>query len=763
MLAQVLLLVIGVLVVWHAFLVTAGVGNAIGSPGWTPWLAGAVWLGATLVCLIRARTVAEDRAGWWALTAATGCAAVAMFAHAIAYGPGDKTTWLTVTDASWLAFYPLACAAIVVMMRQRVREFTVSNWVDSLVSGLAAAAVVAAVTWESPVGGKSGLVSLENVASPAADLVLVVVVVGFLSVTGWRPGRAWFALGAGLLCLATMHSATVIEASGRSQPSATWVDSVWLVGVVFVASAGWASAPRQISIFSSWRTLSIPVLSIVGGAAVLAYQTWAEFSGVVGSGLALAAILLATVRTGLAFRALRAFADSRREIGTDALTGLPNRRRLFAALGQYVRRNRPFAVLLLDLDGFSEINDALGHSTGDLLLTQVAGRLEEHRKPGDMLARLGADEFAMVARGVSDIEAAQAATRELAAALTPSFRLGSVSVAVEVSAGVALFPEHADSPSELLSRAGAAMNQAKRERSEHAVHDPTRYDNNADRLGVVAELREGLTRGELVAHYQPQIQLGTGALIGLEALARWQHPRRGLLGPDAFLPQVGHMNVMRPLTEEMLRTVLDQMRRWRLLSSVRLHVPVSVNAAAPNLVDPNFAVTVSQLLTEYGAKPSELVIEVTENAVLTDTERVLRVLHDLHELGVGLSIDDFGTGLSSLQRLRTLPVDEVKIDKSFVLGLPDDIRDMAVVEASVILARRMGLQVIAEGAETAEICEALLSLGCDRAQGFHFARPLSADALETWDAHRAGAGGRHRSSMAMAARSITAPKRLAGA
>ena len=213
----------------------------------------------------------------------------------------------------------------------------------------------------------------------------------------------------------------------------------------------------------------------------------------------------------------------------------------------------------------------------------------------------------------------------------------------------------------------------------------------------------------------------------------------------------------------MLHTVLEQMRRWKLHSSVRLHVPVAVNVAAPNLVDPNFADTVHRLLAEYGVRANELVIEVTENAVLTDTERALRVLHDLHELGVRLSLDDFGTGLSSLQRLRTLPVDEVKIDKSFVLGLPSDIRDIAVVEASVTLARRMGLQVIAEGAETEAICEVLLSLGCDRAQGFHFAKPLSADALEAWDTHRSGAGGRHRGSEGAAARSIAAPKRLAGA
>ena len=756
-----LLLVIGLLVIWYAFLITAGVGNAIGSPSWAPWLGGGVWLGAALVCLIRARTVADDRAGWWAMTAAAACATVGAFGHAIAYGLGPKATWLTVADASWLAFYPVTYAAIVMMMRPRVKEFTASNWVDSLVAGLAAAAVVAAVTWEYPASGKSALGSLESVAYPAADLILVVVVVGFFSVTGWRPGRAWLALGAGLLCLATTHGATVIEAAGKGQPAATWVDSVWLVGVVFVASAGWASAPRQISIFSSWRTLSIPVLSIVGGAAVLAYQTWAEFSGVVGSGLALAAILLATFRTGLAFRALRGLADNRREVGTDALTGLPNRRRLFAVLGQYVRQDKPFALLLLDIDGFNEINEALGHSNGDLLLTQVAARLDEHRKTDDTLARLGADEFAMVVKGVSDIEAAQAAARALAAALLPSFRLGTVSVAVEVSAGVSLFPNHADNPSELLSRAGAAMNQAKRERSEHAVHDPTRYVNSADRLGVVSELRDGLARGELVAHFQPQVQLGTGALIGLEALARWQHPRRGLLGPDAFLTQVEHMSVMRPLTEEMLHTVLEQMRRWKLHSSVRLHVPVAVNVAAPNLVDPNFADTVSRLLTEYGVQANELVIEVTENAVLTDTERTLRVLHDLHELGVRLSLDDFGTGLSSLQRLRTLPVDEVKIDKSFVLGLPSDIRDIAVVEASVTLARRMGLQVIAEGAETEAICEVLLSLGCDRAQGFHFAKPLSAEALEAWDTHRSGAGGRHRGSEGAAARSIAAPKRLA--
>ncbi len=754
------MLAIVVVTLWHTVLVAPGLPVPPGAE-LTPWLSATVWLGATVTCLVRAVSVATDRLAWSSMSVALAASSAAAFAQAMT-GSSVDGAWAAVANVSALAFYPFAYASIMMMVRARVAEFTASTWLDGLVSGLAAAAVVATLAFDNltAASDQSRLMVLVQVTYPVADLLLVALVVAFFAVTGWRPGRAWLALLSGLLCLVGAHTYSLVQLASADRTGSSWVDGFGLIGAVGLAAAAWASTAAQITVRTDWRTLATPILSVVVAVGVLAHRSW-EGGGEAATDLALAAILLATGRAMLAFRELRALADTRREAHTDALTGLPNRRRLFSVLEQRIRHQEPFAVLLLDLDGFKEINDTLGHSTGDLLLTQVARRLDDHRHPDDILARLGGDEFAMVATGPLDVEAARTVARRMAEALLTPFRLGPVSVTMEVSTGLALYPDHADNASDLLSRADVAMYQAKRDRSEHAVYDPTRYDHSADRLGVVAALREGLARGELVVHYQPQVQLGTGALVGVEALARWQHPEHGLLGPDDFMPAVEHTNLMRPFTEELLRIVLEQMRAWRETGSARLRVPVSLNVAAPNLVDRTFADTVSKLLAEYDVLPRELVIEVTENAVLTDAERAMRVLHELRDLGVGLSIDDFGTGLSSLQRLRMLPVDELKIDKSFVGGLPDDIRDSAVVEASITLARRMGLQIIAEGAETEAICRELMRLGCDRAQGFLFAQPLSARSLEAWDFARSSTG-RHRSTAPRAADAIGRAGGLAG-
>ena len=699
---------------------------------WEIWVANAVWLLATVISLIRAVRVAEDRGAWWALTLALASSTIGSVYFAVAFSgmPASDLPWVSLADLFWLAYYPLAYVAVVLMVRAKVKNFTTSTWLDGLVSGLAAAAFVATIAFDglALASGQSTLTLMVAMAYPIADVLLVLLVIGFLAVTGWRPGRAWLLLGSGLLIQALADAVYLFQAADYTYVEATWLDCLWVIAALLTAAAAWGSSAKQTTVVSDWRTLATPIVSVSIATAVLALQALTGDRQVAVS-LAVGTILVATLRAGFALHEVRALADSRREALTDELTGLPNRRRLLSALNLRMREGESFAVLLLDLDGFKEINDTLGHGTGDLLLTQVAQRLEESRRSNDILCRLGGDEFAMIAAGPLDPAGASMAARRVAAALSESFQLGAVTVTVEGSVGVAMFPDHGASASDLLSRADVAMYQAKRDRSEHAIYDPARNDHSVDRLRVVAEVREGLARGELVVHYQPQVELRTGSLIGLEALSRWQHPERGLLGPDAFLPAVEHTSVMRPFTEELLRTVLRQMDEWR---GGPVDVPVSVNVAAPNLVDRTFSATVARLLAEHGVRPDQLVIEVTENAVLADAERALCVLHELRDLGVGLSIDDFGTGLSSLQRLRMLPVDELKIDKSFVAGLPDDIRDTAVVEASVTLARRMGLSVIAEGVETEDVRQILLGLGCARAQGFYFAKALSPESLEAW-------------------------------
>jgi predicted signal transduction protein with EAL and GGDEF domain len=315
--------------------------------------------------------------------------------------------------------------------------------------------------------------------------------------------------------------------------------------------------------------------------------------------------------------------------------------------------------------------------------------------------------------------------------LEEPFVLDGIPMQIDASVGLALFPEHAATAVELLKHAEVAMYQAKRDRSGISAYREERDEHSRDRLVLLGELRAGIARGELAVHYQPQVDLTTGTLSGLEALVRWEHPVHGRLMPPAFLPAVEQTSLMRPFTERVITDALDRAAAW---AGGPLDVPIAINVAAANLLDNTFPATVGRLLREAGIAADRLCIEVTENAVMADTERTVAVLARLRELGVRVSIDDFGTGHSSLARLKELPVDELKIDKGFVFNMHADDRDAAIVEAAVTLARRLNLSVVAEGVETQAAWHALHALGCDQAQGFLVSRPLPPLDLEAWSA-----------------------------
>jgi diguanylate cyclase len=436
-------------------------------------------------------------------------------------------------------------------------------------------------------------------------------------------------------------------------------------------------------------------------------------------------VLLSVARTALTFREVRHLAETRRQALTDDLTGLPNRRALGRQIAAELATGRPTALLLIDLDGFKELNDTLGHQVGDLLLEQLSARLAASAE-SDFFARLGGDEFALVLSGCADVACATRAAERMRESLEEPFVLDDIPMQIDASVGLALFPEHAATDVELLKHADIAMYQAKRDRSGISAYREERDEHSRDRLVLLGELRAGIPRGELAVHYQPQVDIATGELSGLEALVRWEHPVHGRLMPPAFLPAVEQTSLMRPFTERVIADALAQAAAW---ADGPLDVPIAVNVAAANLVDADFPATVERLLRTAGIAPDRLCVEVTENAVMTDTERTVTVLARLRDLGVRVSIDDFGTGHSSLARLKQLPVDELKIDKDFVFHMDTDDRDAAIVEAAVTLARRLDLAVVAEGVERAEQLHELRALGCERAQGNLFSSPLTEPAF----------------------------------
>jgi diguanylate cyclase (GGDEF)-like protein len=405
----------------------------------------------------------------------------------------------------------------------------------------------------------------------------------------------------------------------------------------------------------------------------------------------------------------------------DALTGLPNRTLLHRRAERALRGDAPAAMLLIDLDRFKEVNDTLGHDYGDALLVEVAERLGAALRRDDTLARLGGDEFAVLVAGAPDRAAVVELAGRLQDALRRPFALRGVAVELEASIGVAHYPEHGTSAGVLLQRADVAMYDAKRGRRGVATYAPERDPYSADRLGLLAELRRAIERDELVLHYQPKISLGSGAPTGVEALVRWQHPTRGLLGPEEFVPLAERTGAVADLT----RWVVD-----RALSDCRtLDLPVAVNLAAANIVDVTLPAAISAALERHELPGDRLVCEISEHTVMADPVRASDVLAGLRELGVGLSLDDFGTGHSSLAYLKRLPLDEVKIDRSFVAGMTDDENDAVIVRSTIDLARNLGLRVVAEGVETAQVMDTLTALRCDVAQGYFISRPLELQAL----------------------------------
>jgi diguanylate cyclase (GGDEF)-like protein len=416
----------------------------------------------------------------------------------------------------------------------------------------------------------------------------------------------------------------------------------------------------------------------------------------------------------------------------DALTDLPNRTLLHRRAERALRGDGLGAMLLIDLDRFKEVNDTLGHDHGDELLIEVAGRLKAVLRRGDTLARLGGDEFAVLLDGVPDRSAVVDLAMRLQDALRRPFALRGVAVELEASVGIALYPEHGTTVGALLQRADVAMYDAKRGHHGIATYTEERDPYSEDRLGLLAELRRALSADELVLHYQPKVDLASDAVVGVEALVRWEHPSRGLLSPDAFIDVAEESGLIVPIGAWVLAEACRQVRAWNELLDAARPLRLSVNLSARQLAEPGLLATVRDTLLGAGIEPHRLhlSLEITEALVLRDPEAAAARLGELRALGVQFAIDDFGTGYSSLAYLRRFPVSTVKIDSPFVAGLGVDDHDEAIVSAIVRLAHVLGLRVVAEGVETELQLAHLRAMGCDYAQGFLLGRPEPAERMD---------------------------------
>ena len=650
-------------------------------------------------------------------------------------------------DAFYLAFYPLAYVGLVITVRREVRRMFPATWLDGAVAGLGAAAVCACFAFDSilhQVGG-SPMGVATNLAFPIGDLLLLALVFGgSATFLGW-PSPQWLLLGFSCAIVAVGDTFNLLQTSGSTSALGTVLNGVaWPTAILLISASMWLR-PSPTTLWAVPRTpgFLLPGLGAVSALGILFVGTREQLGGIP---LALAAATLITVglRLTMSVRRLRALTDERQHQSvTDDLTELGNRRQLFSLFDAYFADRastgaleQQLAFLFVDLDHFKEINDSFGHSAGDLLLRQLGPRLREALRSSDALVRLGGDEFGVVIlNGEPDYAATVA--RRLLARLEEPFRLdNAVSVRISASIGIARAPSDASDGAGLLRCADLAMYRAKLRESNFEFYRKD-IDDDGNRLQLVEELTHAVESGNFVLHYQPQLDLRTGEISSVEALIRWPHPRLGLVPPLDFLPLAEGAGLMNSLTEVVLDQALAQCAVWRLGGRT---LGVSVNVSVSNLLHPEFVDMVHGRLSHHRVPASTLTLEITETSLIRDFAACQAVIATLRDLGIAVSIDDFGAGFTSLAYLGDLAASELKLDITFITRLTSQrAQDLALVRATIQLAHTLGLRVVAEGIEDGVTLDLLTGVGCDLAQGYFIGRPIPADQLATavaLDGHR---------------------------
>ena len=646
--------------------------------------------GAFLTAGAVATAAAAVRGG---ATARTGAARGARLVLALGLA---TAAFADVLEDSWwppIAACALAAVGILGLVLARFGPADRLSWLDAAMGASSTAGLAVAAG-----AGTAAAVGAGGVASG-------------LALSRWRPGwSVAFAL-AGLAALAT--GPWLAPLAAVAMVAAAWVREP-------PAEPGPEFSPVVLVAILTFATIALTLLTV------------GQFTTVEAVAIALAAVTVVAGMARAGLTVIERLRDTRAQALTDDLTGLGNRRHLVdtldAGIADAQLRGAELALLLIDLDGFKELNDTLGHHAGDEVLRQIGPRLKDLLRGEDTLARLGGDEFSVILQP-GDEASASATGLRLRAALEKPFAVGGIQVHIDASVGISLFPAHAHDAMGLLQRADVAMYEAKRMRTGHEVYLAGRDRHSRQRLALVGELGAALQAGQLVLHYQPKADLRTGAVHGVEALVRWDHPVRGMLGPGHFLPLVEQSGLTRALTAFVLDRALEEMRGLRL----RGHdLTVAVNLGPADLLDLGLPSEVERLLARHRLAPEHLQIEVSEDIVMGDVERTIDVLAGLRGIGVSTALDDFGAGHAGLGHVKQLHIDVLKIDRSFVARVVHDERDAAIVHSLVDLARRLGVRVVAEGVDSPEGCALLAEWGCDEVQGHYLARPMPASELEVW-------------------------------
>ncbi len=627
---------------------------------------------------------------------------------------------LELSEAARLSTAFLACLALLAMAGRR--PYGGTNRLEAITFGCA---LVAATFVAFPIADDVGRLGLSSLMALVIGVFTLNAAIGLVIGQGWRPspGVVLAVVGAALLEIAAL-----LGLGGASLDPPLWLAAPALALLLAGAIVGDPGLPapdhRRVSAVVQGVCVAIALgVLIQHGRGYSAGQA-ADFASVM--------VLLGAFGRAIAPSAAPQRTDPSELGGIDRLTGLPDRYELESVLERELEyadgRNLPVALAVVVLANLHEINETLGHRVGDEVLREFAGRLSGHAGT-DVPVRLAGNTFALILRSHTSEREARDTLRLLIDRLQAPLQVDGVSLTTQVRVGVVFFPAHGRTVAELLQRAEIAAQEAKDKRLSLFVYDPARDLRSRERLVFAAQLREGIERDELRVFFQPKIDLATGLTTGAEALVRWQHPEEGLLTPDRFLPVAERTGQMPQLTTWVLNAAMLEVQRWR---SNGFALNVAVNLSPENLTDTTLPGRLALLLERYGLRGSSLELEITEDMAMADPTRTAEVIRAINALGIGFALDDFGTGYSSLAHLKHLNCNELKIDRSFVRDIVSDEDDRVIVWSILDLARNLGMRTVAEGIESPEVVEMLSMMGCGVGQGFHYARPLDADAFVAW-------------------------------
>ena len=679
--------------------------------------------------IVRARLRGPTAGAWWFFAAGSLLWLVTDATYIQTTAAGDEAPpWL---DWSYIVATAMFYVGVILLARRVLPQTRSSVWLDGLII---TCTVVAFGTLFFPQFLEnftgSPVEVIADASGPMIGLLLVSLLVAVIGIMWAATGPMWWWLLVGAASLWLSDMMWLSELAESTYVNGALLDLGWPAGMFAMGVAAWFPACRQHALPRlGW---AVPLSVTVAAFAIVLHATQRQVPEITVA-FAAGAVLFGGLRSAQAFWAMSSRAEAARQAVSDDLTGLANRRGLAASLEADATTQR--ALLLVDIDRFKQINDTLGHHAGDEVLLQVSARLLSAVPAGSALARIGGDEFAVLLGVDSGWQEAVRTAEDLHAAVATPVLARDIDIQVDISIGISFTPQNGTTLSDLLSSADRAMRRAKRERVGSLVFDQ-RWENSGGGLMLMQDLRRALEQGEFVCYYQPQLDVLTDEVVAMESLLRWQHPQRGIIPAGQFLPMLEQTALIRPLTDFVMDASLAQLRRWddQGLQQLRL----SVNLSATNLMDLGLPLRVAQMLTAHRIVASRLTLEVTETALAGDQERAHVVLGQLHEIGAQLSIDDYGSGYSSLQQVGRLGAQELKLDREFVTGAGQRGDLQSILSATAHLAHGLRLRMVAEGVESASDLDQVRAVGCDLAQGFFISPPRCAQEITQWMAiHRA--------------------------